>query len=170
MPRPLPLLCLTLALCLVSPAHAGTTPERAIYRIDLKRIADLTPLLSLGLDIAGRGPGESVDVILTPEERDRVRALGFEPLRIELGFGGAGAAQSPFLAPNMGDYHTVAETAAEMASYAAAYPSIARLDTIGFSIEGRAILAMHVSDNAAADEGEPEVLVVGCHHARELMS
>lgn len=166
----LTLLLVLLGSALVRPALAGTTPERAIYRIDLKRIADVTPLLALGVDVAGRGPGESVDVILTPEERDRVRALGFEPVRIELGSGVSGAAQSPFLAPNLGDYHTVAEAAAEMMSYAAAHPAIARLDTIGFSLEGRAILAMHVSDNASTDEGEPEALVVGCHHARELMS
>ncbi|HET9251260.1 MAG TPA: M14 family zinc carboxypeptidase, partial [Candidatus Eisenbacteria bacterium] len=167
----LPLILLVLALALVRPAHGGTTPDdRAIYRIDLRRVADVTPLLSLGLDIAGKGPGESVDVILTPGERDRVRALGFEPMRIEIPSLMLGAGRSAALAPNLGDYHTVAEAAAEMASYASAHPSIARLDTIGFSLEGRAILALHVSDNAGVEEGEPEVLVVGCHHARELMS
>ena len=168
LPR-LPLLLL-LAFALVRPALAGSIPERAIYRIDLKRAADVTPLLSLGLDIAGKGPGESLDVILTIEERDRVRALGFEPIRMELPLLALGAGLAPALAPNLGDYHTVAEATAEMVSYAATYPSIAQLDTIGFSYEGRAILAMHVSDNPSVEEGEPEVLVVGNHHARELMS
>ena len=166
----LPFLVLLLSLALARPALAGTTPERAIYRIDLKGVADMTPLLSLGLDIAGKGPGESLDVILTPEERDRVRALGFEPVRVQLPLLALGAGLAPALAPNLGDYHTVAEATAEMVSYAATYPSIAQLDTIGYSYEGRAILAMHVSDNAGVEEGEPEVLVVGCHHARELMS
>lgn len=163
---------MTLALCLAPTALAGTAPaERAIYRIDLKRVADVTPLLALGLDVAGKGPGESIDVILTSDERDRVRALGFEPVRIELGVSSvSGAAQSPMLSPNLGDYHTVAEAAAEMAAYVAAHPGLADLDTIGFSLEGRAILAVHVSDNVGVDEGEPEALVVGCHHARELMS
>ena len=165
-----PLPVALLALFLVAPAFAGTTPERGIYRIDLRGVKDVRPLLSLGLDVAGKGPGESLDVILTPEELQRVRAIGFDPIRVELGAGILGAAQSPLLAPNLGDYHTVAEAAAEMVSYAASHPSIARLDTIGFSWEGRAILAIQISDNVTIDEGEPEVLVVGNHHARELMS
>jgi carboxypeptidase T len=160
-----------LALGLAGPGTAGTLPERAIYRVDLKRVGDLAPLLELGLDIAGKGPGESLDLILTPDERDRVRALGLEPVRIDLGLSTvSGAAQSPLLSPNLGEYHTVAETAAEMSAYVAAHPSIARLDTIGLSLEGRSILAVEISDNVGVDEGEPEALVVGCHHARELMS
>jgi Zinc carboxypeptidase/Immune inhibitor A peptidase M6 len=167
----LSVLALGIVLWLAHPALAGPVPERAIYRIDLRRVADVAPLLELGVDVAGKGPGESLDVILTPAERDRVRALGFEPVRIDLGLSSvSGAAQSPLLAPNLGDYHTVAEAAAEIATYVSAHSAIARLDTIGFSLEGRAIVAVHVSDNPGVDEGEPEALVVGCHHARELMS
>jgi hypothetical protein len=164
------LLGLWIALTWGSAALAGTVPERAIYRIDVRKVADLKPLLALGLDVAGTGPAGSVDFILTPAERDQVLALGFQPIRIDLGPSVSGAAQSPLLAPNLGDYHTVAEAAVEMAAYVAAYTATARLDTIGFSIEGRPILGVHVSDNPGIDEGEPEVLIVGNHHARELMS
>lgn len=151
-------------------AEVAGIPERAFYRIDVRRTKDLRPLLELGLDIAGRGPGETLDLILDSSELLRVRALGFEPVRIDLTTGPNAAAQSPFLAPDLGNYHTVAETAAEMAAYASAHPAIARLDTIGLSFEGRPILAMRVTDQVGVEEGEPEFLVVGCHHARELMS
>src|SRR6185436_17969157 len=72
--------------------------------------------------------------------------------------------------PNFGAYHNLAETMAEMSSYAAAHPSISVLDTIGFSLEGRPLVAIRISDQAGVNQGEPEVLIVGCHHARELMS
>lgn len=166
-----PLLGFLILLAHPAPAPGATAPERAIYRIDVRSLRDVRPLLELGLDIAGKGPGESVDVILTAEERDRVRALGFEPVLLDLGRSGVlGSAQSPQLSPNLGDYHTVAESNAELAAYASAHPTIARLDTIGLSLEGRLILGIHISDNVGLEEGKPEALLVGCHHARELMS
>lgn len=155
---------------LPAPAVAAATP-RAIYRVTPRKGQDVTPLLGLGLDVAGRGPGQSLDFVLTAEETAAVRALGFEPAPIDLTPRGLhGAAESPLAQPGLGDYHTVAEAAAEMAAYAASHSTIARLDTIGTSLEGRPILAMKISDNVGVDEAEPEVLIVGCHHARELMS
>jgi carboxypeptidase T len=144
---------------------------RAMYRIPAVQLKRIEPLLGLGLDIAGRGPQGSLDLILTPAELERVRALGYEPVAIDVTPRNVhGAPASPALSPNLGDYHTVAETRAEMTAYVAAYPSIARLDSIGTSVEGRSILAVEISDNVGQAEGEPEVLIAGCHHARELMS
>ncbi len=42
--------------------------------------------------------------------------------------------------------------------------------TIGVTGEGRAIKAYKISDNPGSDENEPEVLIIGLHHAREGMS
>ncbi|MFQ5511741.1 MAG: M14 family zinc carboxypeptidase [Candidatus Krumholzibacteriia bacterium] len=49
-------------------------------------------------------------------------------------------------------------------------PTLAARETIGQSIEGRNIYALKISDNVSIDEAEPEVLYMGNHHARELMS
>jgi len=153
-------------------ASAAATPDgRAIYRITPERGRDVAPLLALGLDPAGHGPGESLDFVLTAAEVSRVRALGFEPVLLpRLRGGPLATAQSPLAKPNLGAYHTWSEAGAEMASYAAAYPTLAQIDTIGTSLEGRAITAIKISDNVSLDESEPEILIVGCHHARELMS
>jgi hypothetical protein len=67
-------------------------------------------------------------------------------------------------------YHTHAETAAEVAAVAAAHPAIVRRFSIGVSYGGRQLWAAKVSDNVAVDEGEPEVLYDGLHHADEHMS
>jgi hypothetical protein len=154
-----------------TPPARAATDGRAIYRITPARHQVLFPLQALGLDVAGTGPGGTIDVILSPGEVLRVRALGFEPRPLDLAPRGVhGAAESPLLRPDLGDYHTVDEADQELAAYAAAHPLLTRLVTIGTSIEGRPIRALKISDNAAMDESEPRVLVVGCHHARELMS
>jgi len=68
-------------------------------------------------------------------------------------------------------FHTWEELNAEMADLAEAWPSIASLHLVGQSLEGRAIWALKISDNVDLDEpGEPRVLLIGCHHAREWIS
>ena len=49
-------------------------------------------------------------------------------------------------------------------------PGIVRVFSIGDSYQGRAIWAAEVSDHVGKDEGEPEVLFDGLHHAREHLS
>ncbi|HEU4363988.1 MAG TPA: M14 family zinc carboxypeptidase, partial [Candidatus Krumholzibacteria bacterium] len=71
---------------------------------------------------------------------------------------------------NLGEYHTYAELDTMLSALAAGYPDIAQMSVIGTSIEGRNIFALKISDNVAVDEDEAEVLYMGNHHARELMS
>ena len=174
-PRRASALCLLLSLAL-APAFAPPNslawepPAKAIYRVTPGKSQDLRPLLRLGLDLAGRGPGESLDFVLSAEEADLVRALGFSPAALETTFRGLHLAPESPSAPGLGDYHTVAEALTEMATYAAAHPDIAQLDTLGTSLEGWPIVGIKISDFVGVDEEEPEALIVGCHHARELMS
>ena len=149
----------------------SATPDRALYRITPARGQRIEPLLSLGIDVAGTAPGGILDVILTLDQVARVRALGFDPRPLDLTPRGVhGAAESPFGQPGLGAYHTYGEAVAEMQSYAATYPSLARVDTIGTSVEGRYVVAIKIAQNVAVQGTQPEYLVTGCHHARELMS
>ncbi len=67
-------------------------------------------------------------------------------------------------------YHTYDEVRAEISALAAAYPSIVRVDTLGYSTqEGMDIWGVKVSDNVQTDEDEPVVLFDGVHHAEEVM-
>ncbi len=50
------------------------------------------------------------------------------------------------------------------------YSEICALNSIGITYEGRTIWALKISDNAWKDEDEPEVLIMGGHHAKELVS
>lgn len=54
-----------------------------------------------------------------------------------------------------------------MQNFATDYPNICRLDTIGFSVAGRLLLAVKISDNVDADEAEPEVFYTATMHGDE---
>jgi hypothetical protein len=67
-------------------------------------------------------------------------------------------------------YHTFAEVAHELDSIAIHHPSIAMLDTIGFSTcDSLPLFAIKLSDNVEMNEDELEVLFIACHHAEEIL-
>jgi hypothetical protein len=69
-----------------------------------------------------------------------------------------------------GDYHSYLELETDLQALERSYPQMARLFTIGITLENRRIYALKISDNVALDEEEAEVLFLGCHHAREWIS
>ncbi len=64
-------------------------------------------------------------------------------------------------------YHTYAEMVLELDQAVLDHPAIVQKFSIGQSYEGRELWAAKISDNVAADEGEPEVMFDALHHARE---
>jgi hypothetical protein len=54
-----------------------------------------------------------------------------------------------------------------MQSFKALYPALCHLDTIGTSVNGKLVLALKISDNAADDEDEPEVFYSSTMHGNE---
>jgi hypothetical protein len=68
----------------------------------------------------------------------------------------------------MGGYLTLAETMAELDSMQQKFPNlISKKDTIGFSLEGRPIIAVKISKNSTINENEPRAFYNALHHARE---
>jgi len=68
-------------------------------------------------------------------------------------------------------YHTVAEGIAELQALVSAYPSICRLDSIGYSNhDSLPIFMFKISDNAAVEEDEPAIFFNGGVHADEVLS
>lgn len=54
-----------------------------------------------------------------------------------------------------------------MQNWATNYPNLCKLDTIGNSIQGRQLLAVKISDNAAQSEAEPQLLYTSTMHGDE---
>jgi len=67
-------------------------------------------------------------------------------------------------------YHSYPEMVSHIKQVAADHPDIVRIFSIGQSHRGRKLWAAEVSDRVGVDEGEPEVLFDGLHHAREHLS
>ncbi len=67
-------------------------------------------------------------------------------------------------------YHSYPEMVSHIKAVAARHPGIVRIFSIGRSHQGRQLWAAEISDNVGVDEGEPEVLFDGLHHAREHLS
>ena len=67
-------------------------------------------------------------------------------------------------------YHSYPEMVSHIKAVAARNPGIVRLFSIGKSYKGRKLWAAEISDNPGTDEGEPEILFDGLHHAREHLS
>jgi len=72
---------------------------------------------------------------------------------------------------SMGGYYTFNEVAAELDEMRAQYPNLISVkQSLGNSLEGRAIWMVKISDNPGNDESEEEVLYTALHHAREPQS
>jgi len=68
-------------------------------------------------------------------------------------------------------YHTYDQARDEFRALANAHPDIASYVKLGSSYEGRDIFALKISKNPGVDDqSKPDVLITGCHHAREWIS
>lgn len=72
--------------------------------------------------------------------------------------------------PQDSAYHNYQEMSAKIQQVASANPSIVNRFSIGKSHENHNLWAVKISDNVTTDEGEPEVLFAGLHHAREHLT
>jgi len=161
---PLSLLILSALLALMLTAGARGQENQELEPLYTVQIAAFTPeqrlaIARLGLAIDAVGP-DAVTVTVNRDELQRLQRQGFRLLNIR-------PLQFPI---DDEDYHTYAEMVAEITQAAADHPDIVQLSVIGQSIEGRDIYAVKISDNAASDEAEPEVLLFALTHAREHLT
>jgi len=73
-------------------------------------------------------------------------------------------------------YHDPAALQAFLSSAQTNFPQLAQVVDAtalwgpGSTFEGRAIRVLKISDNVQLDEDEPNLLIVGCHHPREIVT
>ena len=167
-----------LGICAVaapaSPADAAADTPVGMYDVDGVRTAlDRSAVAATGAAIVEADHG-SVVVTASPSDLRRLRELpyGVTPhadpaARAERRLPDGRAATFP---ANDSGYHTYQEWVDETTAIVAAHPSLVARVQIGTSYEGRAIWALKVSDNAARDEAEPEILFTHGQHAREHLT
>lgn len=70
-----------------------------------------------------------------------------------------------------GGFHSYDEARTEFKALADTHPDLAQYVKLGTSFEGREIFALKITRGAAVDDPtKPDVLITGCHHAREWIS
>jgi hypothetical protein len=106
---------------------------------------------------------DGVVVTATTREARAIAALGYQVQAV-------GGVSAQVLPSGFEAYHDYAEMNAEIAQAVADHPAILQRRVIGTSFQGREIVALKISDNVAAEEGEPEVLFTASQHAREVLT
>jgi len=136
---------------------------KSLVRITVTSPEDLA-CLPRGLDVAGRSSQGWIEVVVEPEQMASIEACGL-PYRI------VHPDVDALAASVKGYYHTFDGLVSDLEIYTTVFSQIARMDTVGYTYEGRPLLVVKISDNVAADEpDEPELLFMGLHHAREWPS
>lgn len=156
-----------LALAL-STAALAATPELSVIRIPAASRAALDALQKeISLDFIDVQP-DHVLASVNVHERALLDGRG---VRYTVEHADAEAYINQGRAAGVGAYHTYEMVQAELAAHAAAAPELARVTTIGTSVEGRAIPALVLEAPGAVPQAErPKMLIMGLHHAREWIS
>lgn len=72
---------------------------------------------------------------------------------------------------SLAGFYSYEEAIAQLDSMSQKFPNlVTQKESLGETLEGREIYMVKISDNPNQDEGEPEILYTGLHHAREPMS
>jgi hypothetical protein len=169
------LLIALIGICVVAAPAAAATADAPVGAYDVGGVR--TPLDRSAVAASGAAIVEvdhgSVVVTASPSDLRRLRRLPYSvtphaaPAAPESPPRERSAAAFP-VADSA--YHSYQEWVDETAALVAARPSLVTRTQIGTSYEGRPIYALKVSDNAAVDEAEPEVLFTHNQHAREHLT
>ncbi len=124
----------------------------------------LGELNRLGFNV-GHVTRDYAEVFATQGEYDYLAANGYSVTV-------AGTQPNPPVVPRaeprgLGVYHTYASLTTDLQTYAASYPAITKLVSLGGSVQGRKLWAMIISDNPTLDEEEPEFKYVSTMHGDE---
>jgi carboxypeptidase T len=159
---------------------AAPTPDRGVYQLTGAADASArTKVVGAGVDVLDEGLGDGkMQVVASPKQADALRAKGFDlqltgdfaaQLKKRSGLGAKDVNANDFPAGDEG-YHTYDEMVAEIQKASTDHANITQLSSIGKTFEGRDIPVLKISDNAATDEDEPEVLFTCNMHAREHLT
>lgn len=161
-------ICISILLIgLFSASYA--TEKQMIVRVYVDNYQELSRHIRFkgtNIEIAGVEPGSWYELIVTPEDYPIVLGSGLNSeIIIE------DLAKTKEQALIDGQYHSYDEINQILRDMATNYPSICKLDSLGLTYENRQIYGVKISDNPEYDDpNEPDVLFVGCHHAREWAS
>lgn len=165
-------LALPMAVCLFLCADAvyaqlGTGGARTgtVLVLDVRIPGDdgAQTLIDAGYLVTSVSHGHAT-IFATLDEMAQLLSDGY--VVTEIGEDGIGPPFTPG-AKGLGVYHNYTDMTAELQAYAAAHPDIARLSSLGQSVQGRDLWALLITDNPDTQEDEPEFKYVSTMHGDE---
>ena len=139
-----------------------------LYRVFADDFSQLRDIESRGMSVFNSSIGRYLDIESSEENINKLKNEGF---RVEfLANNYRDLISTRLKTGSYEDYHDHQETLNLLEDFAFAFPDITELDTIGYSVLGRAIYCIKISDNVRDDEDEIPVLMVGNHHGNEILS
>jgi len=155
-------LLMSLGSCL---CHLSLASEFFAAEIQASNKEQRTKITTLGVAIDRVSP-DSVHAVITHHEkrileRQKVKFKAYAIAESRLH-------EQAFFGPPTG-FRDYDQSHAALESVAAKYPKIAKVLSLGKSLEGRDIWAIRLSSNPI-DDSLPTAVFLGCHHAREYLS
>ena len=152
------------------PASPAAAPVDGRYWVVIKAgdAKSRSAVADAGVSIEELRPGQ-IGGFAAPRALARVKAAGLEVVSAQLLEEKLRALEFP---AEDKDYHTYAQTVAQLKALAAKAPDIASLFSIGKTLQGRDIWALRLCPDAkgAGPSKLPAALFIGEHHAREHLS
>jgi murein tripeptide amidase MpaA len=166
-----------IALLMIAWAQKVDYSGYQVLRLQIESVKQLAQLEELVRDIWTCHPhGRTVDVCVSPEERERLRKAGYRWEVLIEDVGALIRQQESDYAPQ-GDpfsrYLTLQEVYALMRSLADQNPRLVQMLPIGRSVEGRPIYALRLTKEprlARVYRHRPQVVFYACQHAREWIT
>jgi len=149
-----------LGVACLGAVRAGASQEEQSLVLELPDKQGVDALEQQGFlveSVAASSTGVRVVVNTIPEERVRLRELGYTWQVLP---------PSPLDGKQIG-YHDYAMVTNALAAFAADYPAITRLETLGQSVQGRELWALLITDHPNTEEDEPEFKYVSTIHGDE---
>jgi len=145
----------------------GNAVEEMYIQFEIESVSELEALTRV-IAIDQVIDGSTVIANVIPSELVHLRALGYTDYTILPNYG------KPVTPPRMSatlrewdSYPTYDAYLEMMQQFAIDYPELCLLDTLGYSTQGRQLLAVKITDNIHTEEDEPEFFYTSTMHGDE---
>ncbi|UCE66002.1 MAG: immune inhibitor A [Candidatus Zixiibacteriota bacterium] len=161
------ILLILVSVIFTSFLYAATRERPMLVRVDFQNNKALDFLAAGHFDIAFVSKGEFAEIVADDVDYDRLVSAGLKVEIVHDDLVGFYQSRIP-LGATMGGFPTLDEAIAFMDSLQLEYPNLMTArDSVGYSIEGRPLWMVKISDNPDIDEDEPEFFINALIHARE---
>lgn len=158
-----------------------TAQEKSVIRIQNPQKEDVNLLFKKGFEIAAHQPRVFLDIIVTPSQKDEIRALGYD---FQVTQTTDQLLENLQEGAELNGYLDYTQVVSELQQLELMHPGICKLFDIGdtrgkeYYLDGNnnyagynhEVWALKVSDNVLAEEDEPCIYYMAVHHAREPIS